>query len=189
MKTFKTVLENQDTYSIDALITLIEEIMIGEIAEIQEKASLEAFTAMIAYHVIGSWKSGGIAIGVISNSMQKVPFIPDVMRTLKLEKVAEGFESLLTLFPKDTVFEDTQDFCDIINLLEGHPKAIENQTILATYSPAMMKKIHKEYVTAIGKLEDIVEPMWGYDAGEYEGWDVVINYINQNINANIWRVD
>ncbi|WP_264551879.1 hypothetical protein [Flavobacterium sp. N2038] len=188
-KTIQEILNGISIETEEALLEISDEISIKEsIGEIKNKATLEAFTIFIGVQTIGCWKSGGWATGIFGNYPEIVPYIPSAMKSLQLENVAQLVEKAIHLFPEKTDFtENDQDYCDVINFLEGHDRFIKNKQKFEQYSSEEKSQIRENYHNAIEKLEKEVDPIWGYDAPNQEGWGNIIHFLKSNLNAKIWK--
>lgn len=188
-KTIREILNGISIETEEALFKISDKIFIEEsIEEIKNKTTLEAFAIFIGVQTIGCWKSGGWAIEIFGNYPEIVPYIPSAMKSLQLENVAKLVEKTIHLFPEETDFtKNDQDYCDVINFLEGHYRFIKNKEKFEKYSSEEKSQIRENYRNAIEKLEKEVDQIWGYNAPNQEGWGNIIYFLKNNLNVKIWK--
>ena len=125
--------------------------------------------------MIGNWKGSGWH-GIICNQPELVPYIRESLEALGLKEMNIAFGHLIDIFPKFTIFNDDKNFTDIINFLIDEDFEVTDER-LKNIDIQERKKLCDEYQANLNILEDITEPLWGYEA-EDDGWKQVIDYIS-----------
>lgn len=180
MLTIHNVIKDITKLNEDALVRLSDQLWeIGNIHQIKEKLSSELFLLHISINMIGNWKCGGWW-GIISEQAELVPYIPEALKALNLNRLKAVFEEIIAIFPTYTIFSnDESSYYDIINFLQNIRFKVEDERL-----NNIPLETRKEMVQTIKKkldqLEDLSEPLWGYGA-ELDGWKQVIDYIKINI--------
>lgn len=77
----------------------------------------------MAAHTFGSYQSGGWAVGVVSNALNVLPYVPDALERVGYPVQAEDARRTLQLFPDTLNFDevDSQAQNDAVNTLEKWP--------------------------------------------------------------------
>jgi hypothetical protein len=185
--TFKEILENINVDSEEALWAISDKIFIDKPIEIiKEQSTKEAFNLFIGVQIIGCWKSGGWAVGVFGNFPEIIPYAYDALNTIGLNNVANKVSDIIKTFPEGTDFrQNNQDYCDVINFLEGHERFIKDKCKFEKYSEAEKLSIRKNYIDAIESAEKLTDKIWSYE--NLECWSNLTNYLKKNINARLWK--
>lgn len=150
----------------------------GDIHQIKEKLNPELFLLHISINMIGNWKCEGWW-GIISEQAELVPYIPNALKALNLNRLKAVFKEIIAIFPTYTIFSnDESNYYDIINFLQNIRFKVEDELnhIPLETRKEMVQTIKKK----LDQLEDLSEPLWGYGA-ELDGWKQVIDYIKINI--------
>lgn len=106
-----------------ALSRLIDGVSKTYAARWPVQLSAHARTATVAAHTTGSYQSGGWAVGVVSNALNVLPFVPEALEKVGYPLQAEDARRTLQLFPDNLDFEefDSQAQCDAVNAIEKWP--------------------------------------------------------------------
>jgi hypothetical protein len=188
-QTFEEILNGIPIESEKALLEINDRVFIKEpIVEIRNKTTQEAFVIFIGCQTIGCCYSDGWETGIFGNFPEIVLYIPEVMKKLQFENIAKLVEEVIHSFPEGTDFtKRDQAYCDVINFLEGHDRAIEDKQKFEKYSPAEKSQIREKYQTAVEKLENETESLWEYKSAPEGGWANIIDFLKNNLNAKIWK--
>ena len=188
-RTIKEILSNIPIESERALLEISDKIFSNEpISEIKKKTTSTAFTIFIGVQTIGCYKSDGWADGIFGNFPEIISYIPDVMRSLQLDTIAKLVEKTIDAFPIGTDFtKRDQDYCDVINFLEGNDNHIKNKQKFDSYSAEKRQQVQEKYADSINRLDSAVETLWGYNASNHEGWGPVMDFLKNNLNDKIWK--
>lgn len=152
------------------------------LAEIREKVSPEVFLIFVGINTIGNWKGDGWG-GILENP-EFIPHIAGAMNALGLPEVGSAFQRVVDTFPPHTVFADSSDYCDTLNFL-SNPSFRINDERLNQYSPDERKQMSSIFNEALNILDELVEPLWVYDAPDAEGWGIVLGYIGKQLENPI----
>lgn len=147
---------------------------LGSLEEIKEKVTPDLFTIHIAINMIGNWQCDGW-YGIIRNNFELIPYIPLTLDKLGLSKIKEALENVTSLFPKFTVFNDSKLYYDVIRFLSNVRDKVNDER-LNQYSKAERMQISNEYHRKMEILDNLTEPLWGYNKNE-ECWKIVLDYI------------
>lgn len=180
MITMKDVIKDKTKIDENTLAELSDTLWnIGELSQIKEKVSSELLTLHIGINMIGNWKGEGWW-GVISEQAELVPFIPTVLQSFGLHELKTAFENVINIFPGYTVFSnDDSAYCDVINFLQNIRFKVSDErlnSIALERRKEMVETVHQR----LDILEELTEPLWGYNA-EGDGWQQVLDYIKNNI--------
>ena len=188
-QTFEEILNGIPIESEKALLEINDRVFLKEpIVKIKNKTTPEAFTIFIGCQTIGCWQSDGWEVGIFGNFPEIVPYIPEVMKILQFENIAELVEEVVHSFPEGTDFtKNDQAYCDVINFLEGHDRFIKEKQKFEKYSPDEKSQIREKYRNAVEKLDKEAELLWGYKSAPAGGWSNIIDFLKNNINAKIWE--
>ena len=171
----------KDTKKIDenTLVTISDKLWdIGSLEQIKNAVTAEVFILHIGLNIIGNWQGGGWH-GIICNQPELVPYIPETLEALELKKMRIAFDKSIALFPDFTIFSDNdKSFTDIINFVINEDFKVSDER-LNSIPITERKNICEEYQNNLDILENITDPLWGYESLN-DGWKNVIDYIAKN---------
>jgi hypothetical protein len=151
---------------------------LGKIAEIEEAVSSELFTVHIGMNVIGIWQGDGW-YGIIRDHSELIPYIPNALDNLGLQKIKKAFQEVIVLFPKFTDYNDSKSFSAVYNFVVNTRLPINDER-LKQYSKEERSLLSNKFHELMEILDSISGATWGYDTSQ-EGWDSVIKYIKLHI--------
>lgn len=153
---------------------------IGEsdsLSNLKEKLSPEAFTAYIAVHMIGNWKSDGWSY-LLYEGREFLPYIQNTLEELGLQKLKEAFDHALSIYPSFTKNSDDKAFTDITNFLINPRFKISDERLLA-FSKEERAQMSNAYHDALENLDRLSESLWGYGT-DGDGFQSVLDYIKKH---------
>lgn len=174
--TLETLLEKNELKDEMDLVQLSDETWkIGTLEEIKRHIEDKLFVLHVGCNIIGNWKGGGWH-SIMSDHSRLVPYIPDVLEALGLKELNKAFQHMIAVFPEFVTF-GTEDkvYCDVINFFTNSRFKVGDER-LNHFTEAERKSMILQYKKRIQALEDLSEPLWGYD-GPQDGWGVIFDYI------------
>lgn len=176
MLTIQEMLNGISDVNEDVLVKISDKLWkIGSLNEIKEKTDADLFLLHIGVNMIGNWKCEGWWC-LICEQAELVPYIPGALEAFGLLDLKTAFENIIAAFPAFTVFSNSDNtYYDIVNFLQNvHFKVSDER--LNSIAPEKRKQMVKYIEQELNTLEELTEPLWGYDA-ECEGWKQVLDFI------------
>lgn len=178
-KTIKNFIKKNVPLDGDDLADISDKIWkFGNLDTIKKKVSPDLFTIHIAINMIGIWQGDGW-YGIIGDNPTLIPYISETLDKLDLLEIKEAFQKVISLFPDFTVFDDSKDYCNIINFLTNVRMEVGDER-LKQYSKEERTQMSEEYHRKMEVLDGLSESVWNDDAEE-EGWEAVLKYIHTHI--------
>ena len=172
----------EDLYNFDvaAFAQLSDKLWkLGNLDVIKEKVTPELFNLHIGINMIGIWKSEGWD-SIIGEQAHFVPYISVVLHEFELCDVRDSFESVISLFPKDTVFQsDNEEYYDIYNFFTSFSHKVQNEKLKAI-TLEKRRELVKLKRQRVNLLDELTEQYWSDDS-EMAGWKQVFDYIYKKV--------
>ncbi len=109
-----------------------------------------------------------------------VPYIPVVLQEFELCDVRSGFENVISLFPKETVFKsDNEEYYDIYNFFTSFSHKAQNEKLKAI-APEKRRELVKSKRQKVSLLDELTEQFWSDDS-KMAGWKQVFDYIHKKV--------
>lgn len=149
---------------------------LGSLAEIREKVTPEVVVIFVGMNTIGAWKGDGWG-GILEN-LEQLPHISQAMKELGLPEIGEAFVAVMAIFPPFVVYANDEAYFDALIFL-SNPRFAVSDKRLNQYSSDERKQMSKAFNERLNILDELSEPLWGYNASDVEGWGSALGYIKE----------
>lgn len=150
---------------------------LGNIAYIHDQLENDDFLVFIMMNIMGIWKGDGWG-GILENE-ELLPYVESALGFFELDEIVKYYRKLIALFPIDP-YDDSiiKVFFDHHNFLINPRFKIEDPR-LQRIDGEERKRLSKIYQQTLPILDDESEVIWGYDAPNLEGWQMVLDHFRK----------
>ncbi|OCG15350.1 hypothetical protein A9G28_07980 [Gilliamella sp. Fer1-1] len=183
MITINTLTQNKKLSDPEDIIEFFDKICecIPCESELHIKLERKAFYAFVVINTICHWQSDGWCNLLWNFSIAK--YIVPAMQAVNLSAIAEAIEQVEQTYPISyTECKDQAELLGLANFIENprrKRKYIYSERLLAI-SQEQRQIYSQNFNTKLKILDDLVTPLWDYQAPEQEIWQPVIDFINQH---------
>lgn len=150
---------------------------IGNITYIYDRLESDDFNVFIMMNIIGIWKGDGWG-GILENE-ELLPYVESALRFFELDEIAHSYCELIALFPVDP-YDDSvlKVFFDHHNFLINPRFKIQDPR-LQSIDREERERLSVIYQQILPILDDLSEVLWGYNAPNLEGWQIILDYFRK----------
>ncbi|MWP61097.1 MULTISPECIES: hypothetical protein [unclassified Gilliamella] len=184
MITINMLTQNQKLSDFEDVIAFFDKIYecIPCESELSTKLDRNAFYAFVVIHTISHWQSDGWCNLLWNYATAK--YVVPAMKAVNLPQIADAFEQVEQTYPFSySECENEKELCSLGNFIENprqKRKYISSERLLAM-SDEQRQTYSKNFLAKLQILDELVTPLWDYQAPEQEIWQPVIDFINQHI--------
>ncbi len=192
MEKIRAFFEVEKDNAVEATFRIHEEITCSSkyptMVEVKENATEEAFLIGVCSFIIHLCEYHG-AYSVFESNHNVAPYVADSLKKLGYEEEGESFQRIMDVFPVFTDFHTeyrTQEYCDIINALEGRkPDEDCEEKRLLQLSEEELDKMNKDYEKTNDDFDTLIDEKWRTDISK--ALKKVEDFARKNFDTNIWK--
>ena len=147
----------------------------GSLLDIKNLVTPQLFHLHILVNLIGNWRYEGWWF-IMCEMVQFVPYIAETLSQAGAEDMKTAFEKVIDCFPGDTRFEDSEEYFDIVNIIEE-----DRDRLLKDFSHGMKNKMQM-LVQLIAEPDILLldEPLTSLDVVVADEMKKLLKGIKQN---------